>query len=270
LDNFIIGFMDQTSAQNLPNSARVLVYTKDKSKIIKNPRKYRVNTVGFQAINGNSLLKFIDNSKIVSMIQYIADIRIVNMKNQKIKETLYKTVYNSNLDEEHIIQQITDEKKISDEEFKEKINKRINNNKLTEKQLIHGIELDINKIKPKSDEIKHETEDQIIDNLEKSGVEDWLKKEKPIAMVLDNYTTHQSNKFKRACEIMNVTLIYLPYYSPHLNPIEQIWKSIKRIVSTTYIEDIEHLKLIFQIEFYENAKKESFYENWLDEYIINN
>ena len=52
--------MDQTSAQNLPNSARVLVYTKDKSKIIKNPRKYRVNTVGFQAINGNSLLKFID------------------------------------------------------------------------------------------------------------------------------------------------------------------------------------------------------------------
>ena len=51
-----------------------------------------------------------------------------NMKNQKIKETLYKTVYNSNLDEEHIIQQITDEKKISDEEFKEKINKRINNN----------------------------------------------------------------------------------------------------------------------------------------------
>ena len=91
--------MDQTSAQNLPNSARVLVYTKDKSKIIKNPRKYRVNTVGFQAINGNSLLKFIDNSKIVSMIQYIADIRIVNMKNQKIKETLYKIVYNSNLDE---------------------------------------------------------------------------------------------------------------------------------------------------------------------------
>ena len=111
MDNFIIGFMDQTSAQNLPNSARVLVYTKDKSKIIKNPRKYRVNTVGFQAINGNSLLKFIDNSKIVSMIQYIADIRIVNMKNQKIKETLYKTVYNSNLDEEHIIQQITDKKR---------------------------------------------------------------------------------------------------------------------------------------------------------------
>lgn len=71
-----------------------------------------------------------------------------------------------------------DKKKISDEEFKEKINKRVNNNKLTEKQLIHGIELDINKIKPKSDEIKHETEDQIIDNLEKSGVEDWLKKRK--------------------------------------------------------------------------------------------
>ena len=41
-------------------------------------------------------------------------------------------------------------------------------------------------------------------------------------------------------------------------------------MSTNYIEYMEHLKLIFQIEFYENAKKESFYENWLDEYIINN
>ena len=31
--------MNQTSAQNLPNSARILVYTKDKGKIIKNPKK---------------------------------------------------------------------------------------------------------------------------------------------------------------------------------------------------------------------------------------
>ena len=262
--------MDQTSAQNLPNSAKILVYTKDKGKIIKNPRKYRVNTVGFQAINGNSLLKFIDNSKIVSMIQYMADIRIINMENQDIKETLYKAVYNSNLDEKNIIQQIKDNKKISSEEFKNKINKRIKNNKLTEKQLIHGIELDINKITPKTIEIKHETEDQILDNLEKSGVESWISKEKPIAMVLDNYTTHQSIKFQRACEIMNITLIFLPPYSPHLNPIEQVWKSMKRIVSTTYIEDIEHLKLIFQIEYYKIIKNESYYEIRLEEFIINN
>ena len=53
-------------------------------------------------------------------------------------------------------------------------------------------------------------------------LKDCLKKEKLITMVLDNYTTHQSNKFKRTCEIMNVTLIDLPYYSPHLNPLEQI------------------------------------------------
>ena len=52
------------------------------------------------------------------MIQYMADIRIVNMENQTIKELLYKTVYNSNLDEECIIQQIIDKEKISDEEFK--------------------------------------------------------------------------------------------------------------------------------------------------------
>ena len=30
--------------------------------------------MGFQAINGKSLIKFIDNSKIVPMIQFMADI----------------------------------------------------------------------------------------------------------------------------------------------------------------------------------------------------
>lgn len=70
-------------------------------------------------------------------------------------------------------------KRFQTKNSKKKINKRINNNKLTEKQLIHGIELDINKIKAKSVEIKHETEVQIINNLEKSGIEDLLKKGKP-------------------------------------------------------------------------------------------
>ena len=33
---------------------------------------------------------------------------------------------------------------------------------------------------------------------------------------------------------------------------------------------MEHLKLIFQIEFYKFAKKESFYEKWVDDFIIIN
>jgi len=39
---------------------------------------------------------------------------------------------------------------------------------------------------------------------------------------------------------IDIELVFLPPYSPHLNPIEYIWKSIKRIVSQTFIQDVEH------------------------------
>lgn len=58
--------------------------------------------MGFQSVNGKSLLKFIDNSRIVPMIQFMADVRILNMRNEEIKEEISNTVYNVNLNEEEI------------------------------------------------------------------------------------------------------------------------------------------------------------------------
>jgi len=36
---------------------------------------------------------------------------------------------------------------------------------------------------------------------------------------------------KEEAEKMNIVLVYLPPYSPDLNPIEFVWKGVKRIVS---------------------------------------
>ena len=54
-----------------------------------------------------------------------------------------------------------------------------------------------------------------------SGIEDILNDEKLILMVLDNAKIHHTNDIKIACEI----LMYLPEYSPDLNPIEDLWKN---------------------------------------------
>lgn len=80
-----MGFGDQTSAQNLPNCGRILRLKGSKDKVKRDADKYRTNVIGFQAVNGKSLLKFIDNSRIVPMIQFMADVRILNMKNEEIK-----------------------------------------------------------------------------------------------------------------------------------------------------------------------------------------
>ena len=62
-----------------------------------------------------------------------------------------------------------------------------------------------------------------------------------ICLVLDNFSTHKAKKVKEKAKQLNIELIYLPPYSPDLNPIEYLWKSIKRIISISEIEDKEEL-----------------------------
>jgi len=54
---------------------------------------------------------------------------------------------------------------------------------------------------------------------------------KQIILVVDNARSHIARKTRSFAESLNITLVFLPAYSPDLNPIEQIWKSIRRRIS---------------------------------------
>jgi hypothetical protein len=52
----------------------------------------------------------------------------------------------------------------------------------------------------------------------------------PLVIVLDNYSVHKSQPVKEALpalEAANVSLFYLPSYSPELSAIEPVWRSVK-------------------------------------------
>jgi transposase len=99
-------------------------------------------------------------------------------------------------------------------------------------------------------------------------IENYLKEEKTMVIVLDNYRTHHGVSFKQACEYLNITLIHLPPYSPKLNPIEQVWRTIKGELSTKLIKNKDFLIDNFERLFYENVDKKSFTEKWIDEYLL--
>ena len=46
--------------------------------------------------------------------------------------------------------------------------------------------------------------------------------------VMDNATFHRKKKLQAICEKYNRKLIFLPPYSPDLNPIEKVWANIKK------------------------------------------
>jgi hypothetical protein len=58
---------------------------------------------------------------------------------------------------------------------------------------------------------------------------DW-KRERPLYLVLDNYSVHVSQPIaaaKAELEEANVFFFYLPSYSPQLSEIEPIWNAVK-------------------------------------------
>ena len=49
-------------------------------------------------------------------------------------------------------------------------------------------------------------------------------------LVLDNVSFHKSDKVKQAIESVGARVLFLPAYSPDLNPIEHFWFKIKNAI----------------------------------------
>lgn len=91
--------------------------------------------------------------------------------------------------------------------------------------------------------------------------------EKTIIAIADNFKPHKAPDTLEFAEECDINLIFLPPYSPDLNPIEFIWKSIKRIISQTFIQDIDHLRNIIENAFLYYASKLSFARGWIEHFI---
>nr|WP_305512831.1 transposase [Methanobrevibacter sp. V14] len=95
-----------------------------------------------------------------------------------------------------------------------------------------------------------------------------LQKERKIVAILDNYSVHKAKLVIQASKILNIKLIHLPVHSPHLNPIEQVWKSIKKKHIGNYLFDtIESMEEQFEKEFYRTINNDSYYKNWIKKFI---
>jgi transposase len=52
-----------------------------------------------------------------------------------------------------------------------------------------------------------------------------------------------------------IELVFLPSYSPNLNQIEYLWKSIKRVISTTFVRHTDDMRNTIKEAFYRLTKK---------------
>jgi transposase len=60
-------------------------------------------------------------------------------------------------------------------------------------------------------------------------------------VVMDNLSVHKMESVKKAFEKFGVKVLYLPTYSPELNPIEMTWAWLKNLLRTNPTRKLAHL-----------------------------
>jgi transposase len=60
-------------------------------------------------------------------------------------------------------------------------------------------------------------------------------------VVMDNLSSHKHPRVRELVESAGATLLYLPPYSPDLNPIEMIWSKVKRLLRSAAARTVDAL-----------------------------
>ena len=259
-------FADQTTVQNKDNISRLYYLLGTKNRQTKITTRIKLNANGYQAVNGNSLILFQPNTRTFEEIKSLILLRIANCVNEDLISKLKNILADEKLDETRIYNQFKAENTI--DTLKNEFNEFIANNNSSEEQFLVKIRNKANKLNPeKHTNIENIQKEILIELLNKESLINDLQKERRIVVILDNYSVYKATLVIQASEILNMKLIRLPVHSPHLNPIEQVWKAIKKHMANYLFDTIEFMEELFENEFYRIVNNESYYKNWIKKFI---
>jgi len=88
-----------------------------------------------------------------------------------------------------------------------------------------------------------------------------------IALILDNFPSHKANVTREKAEELGIALTFLPPHSPDLNPIEQLWRCLKREVSVAFFRSEEEFLEIIRNAYCQLSKRLSFASNWFVKFL---
>ena len=88
-----------------------------------------------------------------------------------------------------------------------------------------------------------------------------------ILLVADNDGGHHAKLTQQRADELGIELVFLPPYSPMLNPIEPLWKSLKRKISPEIFEGEEEFRHFVTDTFLKLSKRVSFANSWIQRFL---
>lgn len=88
-----------------------------------------------------------------------------------------------------------------------------------------------------------------------------------IILIWDNHPAHLTPAIDGKAHKLGIHLVNLPTYSPNLNPIERLWKVIKRrLCEQDLIANVSVLNELMAEAFKEASAGFSFAKKWIDDF----
>ena len=259
---------DEASFQNEPYTQKSLYKRGTKHTQTVNPYKFKINATGSLAINGNSTLTITNSSTAPEIAIALLELRCANTQNKNSVKILNKIIEEVNLTDEEIdeiLMENNEDNKVFTEKILKTIEKYKDNTTSTIARILgkHCNRESLNNVK-KRREVRRKITLKL---LEKEDVMTKMQTEQRICLILDNYSAHKSAFIKKIALHLNITLIFLPPYSPHLNPIEQIWRQMKREIKHYFLESKEFLEELTIKTYNESISGTKVYDKWLETFI---
>jgi len=114
---------------------------------------------------------------------------------------------------------------------------------------------------------------QFIPNQEKERICAYfeeIREQNPLArilLVLDNFSSHICAHTRERAHELGINLIFLPVGSPHLNPIEPVWKSLKWESSPLIVEGADEYRALLNGIFMTLTDRLSFADSWIENHL---
>lgn len=109
-----------------------------------------------------------------------------------------------------------------------------------------------------------QTKERICDAFEQIRAENPDRK---ILLILDNFSSHTCEYTRERAAELGIELVFLPVGSPHLNPIEPLWKSLKWELSPITVDSTDEFCSLVRDHFQQLTTKVSFAAAWIDRYL---
>jgi len=89
-----------------------------------------------------------------------------------------------------------------------------------------------------------------------------------IIVIWDNLAAHKTKEVRACARRLGIELVNIPRYAPDLNPIESIWKSMRRaIAEEQVIHSAEQLRTMIEGQFAKLSESASFATSWITKFF---